>query len=148
MIISLCGDEFDKKYIIQELQKVYGEKLVVINYFQEAFNERITNESQKMSMTHEAFLNEIVEIVNTKITKIINNNRDKIIILISNNILEKEINKTPFFNISDLKILVTSDKSSDFEDPIFGHQILYNKAEFDYVINRDTPEDVRKLVRL
>ena len=147
MIISLCGNEFDKKNFIQALQKIYGEKLIVINYFQEAFNERIANESKRNKMTKTAYLCEVAEIVNERITKIISNNQHKIILLISNNILDKDINKTPFFHISDLRILITSDKLFNSNDPIFGHQALYKKEDFDYVINRDEPLDIRKLVK-
>lgn len=148
MIISLCGNNSDTKNIITTLQKEYQDKLLVINYFLLSFHERINNSSNQAKMTRKEFLKEIEQLVNKKITKIITTNKNKIIILISNNILEKEINQTPFFNISDLKILVTSDKYSDSLDPIFGHQILYKKEEFDYVISNDTQFDIRKLVKI
>lgn len=147
MIISLCGDEYDKKYFIQELQKIYNDQLVVIDYFQESFNERIISENKKMKMTHDTFLSEVEHVVNKKITNMINTFHNKIVLLTSNNILEKEIDKTPFFAISDLKILITSNKLYNSEDPIFGHQILYNKEEFDYVINHDDSINIRKLVK-
>lgn len=148
MIISLCGNNSDTKNIITTLQKEYQDKLLVINYFLLSFHERINNSSNQAKMTRKEFLKEIEQLVNKKITKIITTNKNKIIILISNNILEKEINQTPFFNISDLKILVTFDKYSDSLDPIFGHQILYKKEEFDYVISNDTQFDIRKLVKI
>lgn len=147
MIISLCGDEYDKQMIIQELQKVYGNKLLVINYFKEVFDERIDNTKLRNSLLLEEFNKRISEIVQEKIDEIIKNNQDKIIVLISNNILEVDIDKLPWFKLSKIKILVTSDKKNCQNDMLWGHQVLYNNEAFDYVINSQDKVSYRKLVR-
>jgi len=38
MIISLCGFEFDKQIVINEFKKIYGNKIVIYNYYREFVN--------------------------------------------------------------------------------------------------------------
>lgn len=147
MIISLCGDEDDKQMIIQELQKVYGDKLLVINYFKEVFNERINNSQLRNSLLLREFNKQISEIVQKKLDETIRNNQDKIILLISNNILEEDVNKLPWFKLSKIKILVTSDKKNCQNDMLWGHQVLYNKDDFNYIIDSQDKVSYIKLVR-
>jgi len=55
---------------------------------------------------HIEFNNYIDEIVNNKITNILKCNKDKTILLVTDNNLTIDIDKISFFNASDLKILV------------------------------------------
>lgn len=146
MIISLCGDEFDKQIIVKELQKVYGNKLLMINYFKEIFNERINNSQLRNLLSLSDFNKEINKIVQEKIDKIIINNQDKVILLISNNILERDVNKLPWFRLSKIKILVTCNKKNNSDDSIWGHQVLYNKDDFDFIIDNEDKRFYKKLV--
>lgn len=73
----------------------------------------------------------------------IKENKDKIIILVSNGILSVDIDDTVFFNQSDLKILLNSQNECG--------SILektYDTTQFDYVINDVEKININKLLKL
>ena len=77
------------------------------------------------------------------------NNKDKIIILITDNILSKDIDKTSYFNISDLKILVTSEYNFNLDtNYTLSHKNLYNKEEFDIILDTNNEIDIKRLVKI
>jgi len=157
MVISLCGDEKGKNVLINELIRVYGDKIVICNYFNVIFNTVIDNEAIKYRMiddcdnldnAREMFSNYIKEMVSTKIYQFLKVNKDKIIILISNNILTYDIDKTSFFKNTDLKLLITSDDKFDNKDYLLNCKELYDINSFDYVIKNGESIDIKRLVRL
>lgn len=96
-----------------------------------------------MTLTNEKhieFNNYIDKIINDKMTNILNSNKNKIILLVSDNNLTIDIDKLSIFNDSDLKILVTSDK--DNVSAIYE----YNENDYDYIINNIDNIDVKRLV--
>jgi len=144
MIICLCGNE--KSKVLNELKQVYKDKLIIFNYYHTAFRTIVETESVKYKLQSECkslkdarkLYNEYVnDIVVNKTNEFIENNKDKIIVLISDNVLSKDLDKTNFFDKSDLKILVNSD--SRYE---------YNKNKFDLVIDKNQNIDIKKLVKL
>ena len=167
MLISICGDKKNKGLLIEKLKNTYGDKVVVCNYFVLRFNTVIDNEKKYyeilkrepnrdlpketennfieklMILTNEKhieFNNYIDKIVNDKITNILKCNKDKIILLVTDNNLTIDIDKISIFNASDLKILVTPDKNnvSDIYE--------YSENDYDYVINDIDNIDVKRLV--
>lgn len=157
MIISLCGDEFDKNVVIKGLKEVYKDKLVICDYYKinfqtivetESIRHKLNSECDTLDSADRIYRKYIDKIVLSKTNEFLNNNKDKIILLISNNILSKDINKTPFFNRSNLKILITSEGKFNDSYSIFSHKRLYDKNKFDYVIDSKEEIDIKKLVKL
>lgn len=157
MIISLCGDEKDKKGVIKELKEVYKDKLVICDYFKLYFNTVVENEKVKYKLDSEcdtldnayrAYSKYVDRIVFNKINELLNKNKDKIILLISNNVLSKDVNKISFFNKSDLKILITTEEKFNKPYSIFNHKKLYDKNKFDVIIDSNEKIDVKKLVKV
>ena len=156
MIISLCGDLEDKKIVINELEEIYKDKLLICDYFQICFKNVIENEKIKYKLQNEyndfykanrIFNNYIKRIVDKEMNSLLDKNKDKIILLMSDNVISRDIDKTPFFKKSDLKILITSDKKCKYPNSIRNHNNLYNKNKFDYVIDVKEKIDVKKLVK-
>lgn len=152
MIISLCGEFTDKMSIIDKLKDIYKEKLLVYDFHRCIFKTQIQTEKQKYELDNKyndiakskkIYQKLVEEITYDKTNKFLKNNKDSIIVLISNNILYKDINATPFFAKSDLKILVTSKEKNN---SLFNQK--YNKKDFDYVINSIEKTNIRKLVKL
>lgn len=144
MIISLCGS--DKIKVINELKEVYGDKLIVFNYYHTTFRTIVDTESVRYKLESECksfkdarklYSEYVNDIVTNKTNEFIENNKDKIIVLISDNVLSKDLDKTEFFDKSDLKILVNSDS-----------RYKYNKNKFDLVIDKNQNIDIKKLVKL
>lgn len=144
MIICLCGNE--KLKVLNELKQVYKDKLIVFNYYHATFRSIVETESVRYKLENDCksfkdarklYSEYVNNIVTNKTNEFIENNKDKIIVLISDNILSKDLDKTEFFNKSDLKILVNSD--SRYE---------YDKNKFDLVIDKNQNINIKKLVKL
>ena len=144
MIICLCGNE--KLKVLNELKQVYKDKLIVFNYYHTAFRTIVETESVRYKLENDCksfkdarklYGEYVNNIVTNKTNEFIENNKDKIIVLISDNILSKDLDKTEFFDKSDLKILVNSD--SRYE---------YDKNKFDLVIDKNQNINIKKLVKL
>lgn len=152
MIISLCGEEKIKKDIISYLKNIYGSNILICNYFLLGFKTTIEYERKYYEMLSKRqesdFRKYIDDIVNRKINEILSDNKDKVILLISDNILSKDIDKTNFFNKSDLKILALSEKHNDGQESILHNQNSYNKNNFDFVINDTNKDKLKKLIKL
>jgi len=156
MIISLCGDQEDKKIVIKELKEIYKDKLVVCDIFQVNFRNVIENEKIKYKLQNEytdfdianrIFNNYIKRLVNKEINNLLYKNKDKIVLLVSDNVISRDIDKTPFFKKSDLKILITSEEKYKYPNSIRNHNNLYNKNKFDYIIDVKEKIDVKRLVK-
>lgn len=156
MIISLCGDLEDKKLVIKELKDVYKDKLLICDYFQICFKNVIKNEKIKYKLQNEyndfnranrIFNNYIKRLVVKEMNNLLDKNKDKIILLMSNNVISYDVDKTPFFKKSDLKILITSEEKYKYPNSIRNHNNLYNKNKFDYVIDVKEKIDVKRLVK-
>lgn len=152
MIISLCGEFTDKMSIIDKLKDIYKETLLVYDFHRCIFRTQVQTEKQKyeldnkyndISKSRKIYQKLVEEIAYDKTNDFLNNNTDHIIVLISNNILYKDINATPFFAKSDLKILVTSKNENN---SLFNEK--YNEKNFDYVIVPEEKVNIRKLVKL
>ena len=144
MIICLCGNE--KLKVLNELKQVYKDKLIVFNYYHATFRSIVETESVRYKLENDCksfkdarklYIEYVNNIVTNKTNEFIENNKDKIIVLISDNVLSKDLDKTEFFNKSDLKILVNSD--SRYE---------YDKNKFDLVIDKNQNINIKKLVKL
>ena len=156
MVISLCGNRNSVIYAINELSKIYKDKLLVCDIWKEEFNTKIDSEKYKYELldkhknldeARKKHVHYITETVNNKVNTILDENKDKIIILIGNCILSNDINKTIFFNKSNLKILITNRNTSDMYSP-FNHKFLYKKENFDYVIYDDEKDKIKELIKL
>lgn len=154
MIISLCGNKEDKEIVIKHLKEVYGDMILLCDYFHLYFSTYVEQEKKKYDLekkydvmvAHKMFRKHINKIVSIKMKKILSN-KDKIIILISDNILSRDINKTHYFNLSDLKILITSDKKLNLDNSLV-HKNLYKKQDFDIVLDTNDEIDVKRLVKI
>lgn len=165
MIISLCGDNTHKKTIIKELKDIYKDNIVICDYFKISFDTTIELEKQlyeyissKRDELNKADIDVIKftnkarkrhrQLINTKVNESVNDfldiNKDKIILLVSDSILCKDINRTKFFTKSDLKILIDVDKTYS----TLKLKQKYSKNKFDYVIDNMEKIDVKKLVKL
>lgn len=72
MLISLCGKEEDTKNFIKFLKDLYGEKIVVCDYFRFSFNTIIDTEEFRYKLFDKCNYSE-------KIEKIYNNYVDEIV---------------------------------------------------------------------
>lgn len=116
MIICLCGDTENKKKVLKELKIFYKDKLLIVDYFTIKFRTIIETESIKYKLIKEykdyniydKLYSELVnKLTNEKINNILDSNKNKIIILVADSILRKDLDETEFFNKSDLNILST-----------------------------------------
>lgn len=144
MIICLCGNE--KLKVLNELKQVYKDKLIVFNYYHATFRTIVETESVRYKLENECknfkdarklYGEYVNNIVTSKTNEFIENNKDKIIVLISDNILSKDLDKTDFFDKSDLKILVNNES-----------RYKYDENKFDLVLNNNKNIDIKKLVKL
>jgi len=153
MIISLCGNSNEKNILIKELKREYKDKVIICNYFNIFFQSVIENERIKYNLIDEfmdlnvariKFSEFIEKEVNKKINILIANNQNRIIVLVTDNVLTPDIDKMYYFDKSDLKVLVVSDE--------YDYECLYNegydKERFDYLIDFKEEIDIRKLVKL
>ena len=144
MIICLCGNE--KSKVLNELKQAYKDKIIVFNYYHTTFRTIVETESVRYKLENDCkslkdarklYSEYVNDIVTNKTNEFIENNKDKIIVLISDNVLSKDLDKTEFFDKSDLKILVNNDSSYE-----------YDKSKFDLVIDKNQNIDIKKLVKL
>ena len=144
MIICLCGNE--KSKVLNDLKQVYKDKLMVFNYYHTTFRTIVDTESVRYKLESDCksledarklYSEYVNDIVTNKTNEFIENNKDKIIVLISDNVLSKDLDKTDFFDKSDLKILVNSDSI-----------YKYDESKFYLVINKNENIDIKKLVKL
>lgn len=151
MIISLCGDIENKIILLNEFKKEYGDKLVIWDYFEIAFRTVIENEKQKYDLidncsnlkeARKLFNDLIDKIMSDKFNTFCENNKDKIILLITDNVICVDIDKTEFFDKSDLKILsIYNSLDNESEED-------YDESLFDYVVKNNEKIDIKKLVKL
>lgn len=149
MLISLCGDNNEKDKILKQFKEEYKDTLIICNYFYIYFDTVIENENIKYKLLDEyknaydariIFSRYIEKIVNNKINEYVNYDKDKIIIILTDNVLTPDINKTIYFEKSDIRVLVMNgDELSDS---------FYDKKMFDYVVDVKKEINVKKLVRL
>ena len=152
MIISLCGNSNEKNILIKELKREYKDKVIIFNYFNIFFQSVIENERIKYNLIDEfmdlnvariKFSEFIEKEVNKKINIFIANNQNRIIVLVTDNVLTPDIDKMYYFDKSDLKVLVMS--NDDYE---CFYNDGYDKERFDYLIDVKKQIDIRKLVKL
>ena len=145
MIICLCGNE--KLKVLNELKQVYKDKLIVFNYYYAAFRTIVETESVRYKLENDCksfkdarnlYLEYVNEIVTNKTNEFIKNNKEKIIVLVSDNVLSKDLDKTEFFDKADLKVLTNS------HNPRYE----YDKSKFDLVIDKNENINIKKLVKL
>ena len=158
MIISLCGNQKNKEYVINILKGIYGTKLVICDYYSFSLDTIIENDSKRFLSKNRKisdifdifkiieeerieFNNYIKEIVNKKINTFLESNKDKIVLLVSNTYLCEDIDKTYFFQKSDLKILVL---------PVVDDLSLintYNEEYFDYILNECEKDKIKQIIK-
>lgn len=172
MVISLYGDAKGKEKIINELKKVY-DNLLICNYFELSFKTIIEYQKKYYASldSHfkkeipkkltEDFMIEIIKViterqkefchyisnvVNCKMDEFLNNNKDKIIVVIDSDvgILSRYEFELEIFNKSDIRILVTS----QFENYNSDISNFDNRKQFDYIINSDEKIEIKKLEKL
>lgn len=147
MTISLCGNTNNLNNFINKMKKIYEDKVIVCDMFNIKFNIVIETESIKYKLldncksldcARKEYQKVIDERTNDKITKLLNENRDRIVLLIDNNILTNRFTNNCYFLNSDIKIL--------FEGII--DDVNYNKNDFDYVVKDFNDINIRKLVKV
>ena len=139
--------------VIEELIKVFGNNVIKDNRVdRRALGNIVFNSKDDMNK-----LTDITwKYMESEIDKIINLNKEKIIIL--DWLL---LSKTKYFDMSDIKILLEVDYDIRKERTVKRDNILdeyfdlrekasidYDKTMFDYVLNENIREEVRKLVKL
>ena len=162
MVISICGDNKYKKILINKLSDIYRDKVIVCDYFSIKFNSVIDTEKYKYELLeiskrdidinnikYEKLLKDLNDInieyrkiddktVNERIDKFLEENKNKIIILINDSVLNNDFYETKYFINSDKKILIIEKNIDD---------INYDQRLFDIVLNDIKDIDVRKLVK-
>ena len=144
---------YKNKSVIEELIKVFGNNVIKDNRVdRRALGNIVFNSKDNMNK-----LTDITwKYMESEIDKIINLNKEKIIIL--DWLL---LPKTKYFDMSDIKILLEVDYDIRKERTVKRDNILdeyfdlrekasidYDKTMFDYVLNENIREEVRKLVKL
>lgn len=147
MVISICGDNVYKKILINKLSDIYRDKVIVCDYFSIKFNSVIDTEKYKYELLEisksldEARLkySKLVDkTVNERIDKCLEENKNKIIILTNDSVLNNDFYDTKYFINSDIKILIIVENIDDKN---------YDQRLFDIVLNDIKDIDVRKLVK-
>lgn len=147
MVISICGDNKYKNILINKFKEKYKDDVIECDYFSIKFNSIIDTEKYKyelldsfssLEMARLEYINVVDNTVKERINNFLEVNKDKIIILISDEILNPCFYDTEYFMNSDIKILAVNENIDD---------INYDKSLFDYVYNDISCIDVRKLVR-
>ena len=162
MVISICGDNVYKKILINKLSDIYRDKVIVCDYFSIKFNSVIDTEKYKYQLyeiskrvidinniKYEKLLKDLNDInmeyrkivdktVNERIDKCLEENKNKIIILTNDSVLNNDFYETKYFINSDIKLLLIVENIDD---------INYDQRLFDIVLNDIKDIDVRKLVK-
>lgn len=175
MLISICGKE--KTNLINQLKEIYKDKLLILDLGNIKFRNTIENEpvyykmlsEEKCDKMHsidnisDEFLEKIMDSIDkkhkkfneylnytiyNKIKLLLISNQDKIIIFKRDEPLIPDVDKTEFFKDSDLKILVENNDEKVIKKSVFDKNHIYNKDEFDIVINPNEKVDVKKLVKI
>jgi len=158
MLICLCGDLEEKLKIINKLTNEYKDKLLIVNYYNYLSNEKKSNEQLKYQLLNNCNTYNQVQLVqflleeqthkntNELIKNIIKNNKNKIILLISNNIT-KDIDKTPFFNNANLKILAISKEKLNNFNYFLKYNSIYNNDSFDIIIDTSKLIDIKTIIK-
>jgi len=143
MIISICGCEKNKNEFMNMLQEICGNKIVICDLFNIKFNTIIETENMKYKLldncdcldnARKEYQKIVDEKTNSKIFELINNNKDKIVLLLYNEVFSKDFLASDLFYNSDIKILFKDDME----------YINYDEKNFDYLINKI---NIRKLVK-
>lgn len=146
MIICICGENKYKNILINKFNEMYKDNILVCDYFSIKFNSIIETEKYKYELLESSVSLEIARLeyknivdktVKNKMKVFFKNYKNKIILLINDNVLNKDFYETEFFKNSDIKILIT--------DNILDNE--YNKSLFDIVSKIDNI-DVKRLVKV
>ena len=145
MVISICGDNKYKNILINKFKEKYKDDVVKCDYFSIKFNSIIDTEKYKyelldssssLEMARLEYSNVVDNTVKERINNFLDENKNKIILLTNDNVLNKDFYKTSYFIDSDIKVLVGNENSEE-----------YNIELFDYVFNNVIDFDIRKLVK-
>lgn len=170
MVISIYGDNNYKAIIENKFREIYKDKVVICDFSSIKFNAIIDTEKFKYalynnskkfvdidiskglnSINYEKLLGglntidlEYKKIVNkivmNRINKFLKDNKDKIIVLISDNIFNPDFCETSYFKDSDIKILAVNENTRLFN--------IKNKELFDFVFSDVKDIDVKKMVKI
>lgn len=147
MVISICGDNKYKKILINRLCDIYKDKVIVCDYFYIKFYSIIDTEKYKYELLGSSkslddarleYSKLVDKTVNERIDKFLEENKNKIIILTNDSLLNNDFYNTKYFINSDKKILIIVENIDD---------INYDQRLFDIVLNDIKDIDVRKLVK-
>ena len=147
MVISICGDDKYKNILINKFKDIYKDKLGIYNYSNIKFKSIIDTEKYKYELLESSISLESARLkyskivdntVKNRLDKLLDDNKDKIIILTNDSVLSKDFYFNKYFLESDIKVLVSCENIDD---------INYNKELFDYVFSNVYDIDVKRLVK-
>ena len=146
MLVCFCGNNNDKNILLNKFKLEYKDKIVICNYFDIYFKTVIENEKIKymllnkfndVNRSRNVFSEHINRLVKNKVDIFIKDNKDKLIVIITDNVLTEDIDKMCLFDSCDIKILVYG--NAEFE-------CFYDKDKFDYIIDVNKKFNIKKLV--
>lgn len=159
MIISIIGEGKIKELMINNLKKTHGSNIVICDYNKTRIETVIEHEKDLYMMNQENIkpdlskseneykIEELLKIINestknfnenidniveNKINTFINDNKDKVILLVSDTLLTKDIDKIDCLKKANIKIVIAPRKSNN-TNSIFNDINLYNSKETNQV---------------